>query len=311
MPALYVPSVLPSVKQWRELGLKTALVTLIASDGSSPRPIGSQMAIAEDGRAVGNITGGCAEAAIIAEARTRLAQGANGCVRYGAGSPYMDIRLPCGSGIDVYFDVHFTDSCLDELLSAQQRRQPVSLLIDPNRHSSIVRSGFPSLESHEIARAYPPVVRLVIAGKGPLVPILAQMASAADFEVIAFSSEPETLEATARFAAHTEHLATPASFRYAGYDRWTAFVSLFHEHEWEPTILSQALRSECFYVGALGSTRTHEMRVLTLREQGLESSLINRLHAPVGLKLGGKNPPEIALAILAEIVRTQYAPQQT
>jgi len=305
MPAVYVQSVLPSLRQWRAQGLATALVTMIATDGSAPRPVGSQMAIAENGNAVGNITGGCAEAAIVAEAQTRIASGRSGSVRYGAGSPYIDIRLPCGAGIDVYFDVAFSDESLARLLDAQSRREPAALAIDPVAlHTEVAVGAQPAAAGY--VRAYPPCPRLVMVGKGPMVPILAQLARAADFEVIALSPEPETLEATAPHAWRTEYLATPASFRFTAFDPWTAFVSLFHEHEWEPPILAQALQSNCFYVGALGSQRTHEVRLVTLRDLGLADASIARLHAPVGLKLGGKNPPEIAVAILAEIVQTQY-----
>jgi xanthine dehydrogenase accessory factor len=307
MPAIYLHSVLPALREWRAQGLRTALVTLVASDGSAPRPVGSQMAIAENGKAVGNITGGCAEAAIVAEAQARIARGQNGCVRYGAGSPYIDIRLPCGSGIDVYFDVDFTDTSLDALLAAQAARLPATLEIDGDKNISRVLPGAVPVAAGCHTRCYAPVARLVIAGKGPLVPILARLAGAADFEVFALSSEPETLEAVAPHALLAEYLATPQSFRYTGFDRWTAFVSLFHEHEWEPPILQRALDSACFYVGALGSRRTAAQRVGLLREIGVPEDAIARLHAPVGLQLGGHNPPEIAIAILAEIIQVQHA----
>lgn len=307
MPAIYLPTVLPALREWRTQGLRTALVTLIASDGSAPRPVGSQMAIAENGKAVGNITGGCAEAAIVAEAQARIARGENGTVRYGAGSPYIDIRLPCGSGIDVFFDVGFPDTALDALLSAQARRVPATLEIDTEAGVSRALTDDAAVTTGCHARYYPPLARLVMAGKGPLVPILARLASAADFEVIALSSEPETLEATAPHVLRAQYLATPESFRCDEFDRWTAFVSLFHEHDWEPPILQRALASPCFYVGALGSRRTAEQRVWLLREAGVPAEDIARLRAPVGLKLGGRNPPEIAIAILAEIVQVQHA----
>ncbi len=306
MPAIYVPSVLPNLRQWRALGLKTALVTLIAADGSAPRPLGSQMAIAETGAAVGNITGGCAEAAIVAEAQTRIVRGKSGTVRYGAGSPYIDIRLPCGSGIDVYFDVDFADSALVSLLSFQALRQPATLSINAAAGRVIV-APTPAADPGAYIRYYPPAPRLVVVGKGPTVPILARLASAADFEVIAMSSEVETLEATVAHAIRAEYLAAPEAFRFAEFDRWTAFVSLFHEHEWEPLILKQALASECFYVGALGSKRTHQERLVNLRCLGVTDAVLARIRAPVGLKLGGKNPPEIAVAIVAEIIQTQHA----
>lgn len=307
MPAIYLQSVLPALREWRSQGLRTALVTLIASDGSAPRPVGSQMAIAENGKAVGNITGGCAEAAIVAEAQARIANGRNGVVRYGAGSPYIDIRLPCGSGIDVYFDVGFPDAALHVLLDAGARRAPATLEIDTAAGVSRVLPGDVAVADGCHGRSYPPITRLLMAGKGPLVPILARLASATDFEVIALSPEPETLEATAPFALRAEYLATAESFRFDDFDRWTAFVSLFHEHEWEPPILRRALASPCFYVGALGSRRTADVRVGLLREAGVPDADIARLHAPVGLKLGGRNPPEIAIAILAEIIKVQHA----
>jgi xanthine dehydrogenase accessory factor len=307
MPAIYLRNVLPTLRRWRRAGLKTALVTLYHTDGSTPRPLGSQMAIAENGDAVGNITGGCAEAAIIDEAKTRIASGTSGSLRYGAGSPYMDIRLPCGSGIDVYFDVAFSDRDLDALLAAEAARRPASLTIDPLARHVVVSECTCSDASNSYSRHYLPIPRLVLAGKGPTVPILARLASAADFEVIALSPEPETLEATLPHAMRVEHLTAPEAFRFNEFDRWTGFVSLFHEHEWEPIILRKALASECFYIGALGSQRTHDERVVTLREMGVVDADIARIRAPVGLKLGGKNPPEIALAILAEIIQTQHA----
>ena len=309
MPAIYVPSVLPHLRRWREAGQRTALVTLIGTDGSAPRPLGSQMAITESGEAVGNITGGCAEAAIIAEAQNCLAHNANRSVRYGAGSPYIDIRLPCGSGIDVYFDVNFDAADLTQLLQAHASRLPAALTIDPVRHAiaAVVGTAPRSATPDTFTRAYLPTPRLVVVGKGPTVPILARLATAADFEVIALSSEHATLEVTAAHAVRAEYLATPASYAFNDYDPWTAFVSLFHEHEWEPSILAQVLRSNCFYIGALGSKRTHEVRIANLRALSVPDDLIARIRAPVGLKLGGKNPPEIALAILAEIVQVQYA----
>ena len=130
MPTRYVENVLPVLKAWRAEGHATVLATLVAQDGSAPRPRGSQMAIRADGEAVGNLTGGCAEAAIIAEAQARLAAGANRLLRYGKGSPYIDIRLPCGSGIDVFFDTQLRDEDLDLVLAANARREPASLVFD-------------------------------------------------------------------------------------------------------------------------------------------------------------------------------------
>ncbi len=308
MAAIYTENVLPWLREWRAAGGRTALATLVGIDGSAPRPLGSQMAVNEAGDAVGNITGGCAEAAIIAEARAAMRAGANRCVRYGAGSPYIDVKLPCGSGIDVYFDVGLDDAALARLLTAQAARQPAALLIDLASHRSAVRTAPPAdapAGGIMFEREYAPVTRLVLTGKGPIVPILSRLASDADFEVIAMSPERDTLAITARHARETRHLATPDSFDFPAFDAWTAFVSLFHEHEWEPPILTRVLASPCFYVGALGSRRTAEARLAGLRELGISPAALARLRGPVGFAIGARSPPEIAIAILAEIIATR------
>ena len=306
MATRYAGNVLPVLKTWREAGHPTVLATLVAQDGSAPRPRGSQMAIRADGEAVGNLTGGCAEAAIIAEAQARLAAGNNRLLRYGKGSPYIDIRLPCGSGIDVFFDVHFANRDLDLVLSANAGRQPASLVFDFDALTCRAEPGAVMLdEPRRWARLCEPTVRIHAVGKGPLVPLLAQLGDAAEFEVLVWSSEPETLARAQPFARSTHALTTPEAFSCGALDQWTAFLSLFHEHEWDPPILAQALASESFYVGALGSRRTAESRREVLRELGVSDEALARLHGPVGLDLGARSPPEIALAILGQIVQVR------
>lgn len=305
MPAKYIDDVLPSLALWRRRGLKTALVTLVAADGSAPRPIGSQMAVAEDGQAVGNLTGGCAEAAIIAEAMAAMAAGTDRCVRYGAGSPYIDIRLPCGSGIDVFFDVTLDDALLGALLAAKAHRREIAFCIDAAAGRRWIADAAPAAARGVYVRAITPAPRLVVVGKGPIVALLARMARAAEFEVLVWSSECETLADVADSADEARHLAAPEAFAFDAFDRWTAFVSLFHEHEWEPPLLARALAAPCFYVGALGSRRTHAARLAVLRARGVAEAALTRIHAPVGLPIGAKTPPEIAVSILAEIIQVR------
>ncbi|MBK6660633.1 MAG: XdhC family protein [Proteobacteria bacterium] len=306
MPARYMNNVLPTLAAWRRDGHRAALATLVFVDGSAPRPRGSQMAIRADGMAVGNLTGGCAEAAIIAEAQDCLAKGANRIVRYGKDSPYIDIRLPCGSGIDVFFDVTLGDQDLQQVLDANDAREPASLVFDLEQRSCRVEAGEVAPDGGSTwARLCEPTIRIWAVGKGPLVPLIAELGRAAEFEVIACSSETETLD-MARPHAHQAHALTTADgFECGPLDRWTAFVSLFHEHEWDPPILHKALASRAFYVGALGSKRTAAARRETLRDLGIPAAVIARLHGPVGLDLGARSPPEIALAILAQIVKVR------
>jgi xanthine dehydrogenase accessory factor len=311
MTARYMNDVLPTLHAWRAGGHRAALATLVFVDGSAPRPRGSQMAIREDGLAVGNLTGGCAEAAIIDEAQARIADGTNRLLRYGKDSPYMDIRLPCGSGIDVFFDVTLPLAELELITSANRAREAATLLIALDTLSArAVRGEVAPVGSGEWARLCEPAPRILAAGKGPLVPLIAQLGTAAEFEVVVWSSEAETLEMARPHASAVNALTTPDAFRCGQQDRWTAFLSLFHEHEWEPAILREALASACFYIGALGSRRTAETRCEQLLAFGVDAASIARIHGPVGLDIGARSPPEIALAILAQIVaqRRQLRP---
>ena len=304
MTARYMNDVLPTLLEWRRAGHAAALATLVFVDGSAPRPRGSQMAIRADGLAVGNLTGGCAEAAVIDEARARLAAGTNRLLRYGKGSPYMDIRLPCGSGIDVFFDVTLPLAALAQIVDANARRQAASLVFDLNQQSAHAAPGAVVLdEPGRWARLCEPVTRILAVGKGPLVPLIAQLGAAAEFEVAVWSSEAETLDMARPWAREAHALTTPDAFRCGELDRWTAFLSLFHEHEWDPPVLQAALATECFYIGALGSRRTAEARRETLAGLGVDAGAIARIHGPVGLDLGARSPPEIALAILGQIVQ--------
>jgi xanthine dehydrogenase accessory factor len=312
MIARYLNDVLPTLLAWRSAGHAAALATLVNVDGSAPRPRGSQMAIRADGEAVGNLTGGCAEAAIIAEAQARLAAGTNRLLRYGKGSPYIDIQLPCGSGIDVFFDVTLPLADLTLIVDANATRRPATLIFHLDTLLARAQLAPDSSDTaHRWARLCEPPLRIVACGKGPLVPLIAQLGSVAEFEVAVFSSEAQTLELARPYATSTLALTTPAAFQCGELDRWTAFVSLFHEHDWDPPILAQALASKCFYIGALGSQRTAAARRESLLALGLDAAAIARIRGPVGLNIGARSPPEIALAILGEIIQTRRLPRAT
>lgn len=306
MPARYMDDVLPSLATWRGQGIATALVTLVAVDGSAPRPLGSQMAVNAHGEAVGNITGGCAEAAIIAEARDCIERRANRQVRYGAGSPYIDIRLPCGSGIEVFFDVLLGDDDLHTLLEARRARRITALGFDLTaRRAGLVSMGSAVAAACGYVRVFEPVTRVLAVGKGPVLHLVAELGRAAEMEVIAISPEAETLDIARAHAHEVRRITTAEAFRCGELDEQTAFLSLFHEHEWEDAILAAALSSRCFYIGALGSRRTAAARREMLAAAGFDAAAIARIHGPVGLPIGARSPPEIALAILAEIVATR------
>ncbi len=277
---------------YRRSGQKAALLTLVQVDGSAPRPIGSQIAVSANGDKVGYITGGCAEASLVTEALDAIAENENRIRRYGEGSPYMDVQLPCGAGIDVHIAVDLEIEVIAEVVSALTARRKANLVLD------LANAG----GDGAYRREYAPRTQLAIVGKGPVTPALARLGAAAGMSVNVQSPEPETLEAADAFADIATPLTTPHNFSVASLDEWTAAAVLFHEHDWDPPILAGLLKSPCFYVGALGSRKTHAERVETLRALGVEAKEIARVSGPIGIDIRAKSPEEIAVSIIAEVI---------
>jgi xanthine dehydrogenase accessory factor len=303
----FTENVIPQLLEWRRAGLGSALVTLVGVDGSSPRRVGSQMAVNARGDYAGYISSGCAEAAIVAEAVAAIASGAPRTVRLGAGSRYMDVVLPCGSGIDVHFDAAIPTSVLEGLQATIGARVPAKLEIGFTPDSGaggIQRQAAPQV----FVRQYQPVLRIVVAGRGVIVETLAMMARPLEWEIVVASPDAEVLQRIAPLVRASQHLTRPGEFDASVIDAFSAVVLLFHDHDWEPPILAKCAGSPAFYVGALGSRRTHGERRLLLEGLGCAGDFVERIHSPVGLNIGAKNPPEIALAILAEILSAAPAP---
>ncbi|MFT3996182.1 MAG: XdhC family protein [Asticcacaulis sp.] len=288
-PPHYADYVLEDLLRWREEGQKTALLTLVRIDGSSPRPAGSQIAVAADGRATGAITGGCVEQTLVRDALTAMARGQNHVELYGEGSCFRDIVLPCGSGIHVCFDVTLEDARLKALVEARRaRRRAVYVCAGPDGAYS---------------RDYCPQPRLIVVGQGHIVPLLAHMATLSEFEVIALSPDEATRMRTPGAQGMYGGSGIEPGIESGWIDGATAVVSLFHDHDYEPGVLRAALGSEAFYIGALGSRATHLRRLEGLRADGWDEAALSRIQGPVGLDIGAKTPPEIALAVMAGVVR--------
>lgn len=286
---------------FRRQGQAVALVTLVGSEGGSPRPPGSQMVVAADGHYAGHLTGGCAETVIVDEARAALAEGRSRTLRLGTGSDYLDIQLPCGASVELFIDVTVDDEVMHAIHKALTERQVVALDTPAEGlHQAVIDPTGPDPASG-FRRWYYPRRRLVVYGKGPNAFTLAHLAQESDFSVSLQSPDQTTL-AACDGRMETGLLTSPASVRVAPLDPHTAAVLMFHEHDWEPALLRQLLQTECFYLGALGSRRTHQQRCEQLLEEGF-SQAPQRIHGPVGLDIGAGNPVEIAVSILAEMIQ--------
>ncbi|MAW80094.1 MAG: xanthine dehydrogenase [Parvularcula sp.] len=282
-----------------ERGAQVAFATLIYIDGSSPRATGAQMAISEDGGHAGSISSGCLERAIIDEARQAMARGAGGVIRYGKGSPFVDVALPCGSGVDILFSVNPDRNALAAALKALEERKPVSLAFRAGDVSEKAKTP------DAFTRHYEPAIRIVAAGFGPELTVLASLAHAAGFDFCALSPDDFALRDCA--SSQTIHLASSSQIQQISIDARSACVLLFHDREWERALAPRFLRSPAFYVGAVGGRKTAAARREMLIAEGLAPSEIDRLAAPIGLVPMTRDPAALAVSILAEIVAQSRA----
>ncbi len=305
---------LPIAQSWLEQGEPCVLVTLVGIDGSWPRRLGSQMVITQSGKIAGHISSGCLNHEIRHQALTALQEKKNRCIRYGKGSKYFDIVLPCGSGIDLYFDQSITAPLLADTILSAEKRQPFSLLTDLNTgitkqtelrdipaqkiKTERIREG----ENDLFERVYEPETRLVIYGSGLALETFAQLAATTNWQTEIYTPDAETRDALnsqgiPSFEYNRSHNEAPPEF-----DKWTAAVLLFHDHDWELPILKFILKSDCFYIGAQGSLRTHNDRLSALKAEGVSDKELQRLKGPMGLVQQTKSPVELAISTFAEII---------
>jgi xanthine dehydrogenase accessory factor len=294
----------PALRRARELGRPLALATLVSVEGGGPRPEGTQMVFAE-GVAAGYFSGGCVESDVADHAHACLADGAPRTLVYGEGSPWPDIRLLCGARIEIFVErVEADDPALARLLAAELERQPVVWVSD-----GTTRACAADLEPWPEARVekrYEPKARLVVIGGDPTALAIAQLGGQAEFETtLARPKGPESPPPIPGVAYLRSEPA--AALATVGIDAWTAVAICTHDAETDHAALLAALPSEAGYVGLLGARRRLPERLARLHAAGVSGSAIARLHAPIGLDIGGKAPWEVAIAVIGEIVAARYA----
>lgn len=254
-----------------------ALCTIVHIDDSFSRRVGAQLAIAADGMMVGSLADGCLESELARQAHIAAASGGPVLLRYGAGSPFVDFRLPCGAGIDILVD---PSPCIEqarETVALLDRRSPAQWLLPPQA------------APHARGITFLPALSLLTFGAGPEQDRLAYLARCAGIEARMVKPGPGGLS-----------LGRPPMDMPV--DGWTAIVVLFHDHEWESALLPWALGADAFFIGAIGGRLTRERRIAMLRRSGVDPDRIARLRAPVGLIPHTRDPDTMALSILADVM---------
>ncbi|WEK47753.1 MAG: XdhC family protein [Candidatus Andeanibacterium colombiense] len=261
-----------------------ALCTIVGIDGSFSRRVGAQLAVARDGTVAGDLADNCLNAELANQAAEAVADGAVRMLRYGKGSPFIDFRLPCGSGLDIVIDPNPDRSSLAAAAASVEARQESSLALPLPADTD---PGFLA------TRRYIPPVRLLVLGAGAectaLVDLARTQGIAADWREagngLALDKVPNDLAA----------------------DPWTAVLLLFHDHEWEHALLKWALSTDAFYIGAQGGAPARVERLARLRAAGLGDDQLTRINSPIGLIPRARDPQVLALSVLADVVGAHEA----
>jgi xanthine dehydrogenase accessory factor len=293
----------PALRQAQSAGEALALATLISVDGGGPRPPGTQMVFAP-GLVAGYFSGGCVEGDIAGHAAACLDDGEPRTLVYGEGSPWPDIRLLCGARIEIFVErIAAADDALAQLLAAEADRRPVTYVSD-----GYTRACAEELEpwpEAAVEKRYDPAQRLVVVGGDPTALAIAQLGAQAGFETTLVRPKgPETPPPIAGIAYRRDEPA--AALAALDVDPWTAVAIATHDIETDHEVLKAALPSAAGYVGLLGARRRLMGRLSELRADGVAESDIARLHAPIGLDIGGKAPWEVAVSVIGEITALRY-----
>jgi xanthine dehydrogenase accessory factor len=305
--------VLRTAVGWRAEGLAVVLVTVARTWGSSPRPPGSLMAMNERGDVVGSVSGGCIEDDLIVQMREGGARalGADALprvLRYGISADEAHrFGLPCGGTVELVLEPVSARSGLDALLQACRERRSTERTLDLRTGAATLREGrrdgVPQLDDARLVTYLGPQARLVLIGAGDLSRYLAQMALSVGFEVIVCDPRAEHRTGWQLDGVTVSHEMPDDLVQRLRPDARTAVIALTHDPKLDDLALIDALVSDAFYVGAIGSRRNSEQRRERLREHfDLSEHVLQSLHGPAGLYIGSKTPAEIALSILAEVV---------
>lgn len=295
-----------TLRAWRAQGHDAALATVVRTYGSSPRPAGSMAAIRDDGAVVGSVSGGCIEQDLIE--RTGKGFPATPQVLDFGGTPEENLRvgLPCGGKIELVFERAPDTPVLEQFCAALQASKPIARRLDVKSGCSEVFAPAETMQfawdGATLVIVHRPRLRLLIIGAVHTARYLAEMAQALDYAVLV--CEPrEEYRATWNLAGTTLLQGMPDDAVQAiRPDARTAIIALTHDPKLDDMALIEALCSNAFYVGALGSRRNQAMRRERLSQFDLSPEQIARLRGPVGLPIGSRTPAEIAVAILADLI---------
>ena len=310
---------------WHRKGKGAVLATVIQTWGSAPRPVGSQLVVSRDAEIMGSVSGGCVESAVVAEALDRLESGTCTILKFGVSDDEaFAVGLPCGGTIRIMVEPvgvgsGLCEDLLNQVVDARSGRTALAVETDTNDWSRKIvtyaeratafdgdRSGF---DDHaRFLWVLNPPLRLAIVGAAHISQPLSEMARLTGYDVLIIDPR-EAFASESRFPGHQlSHDWPDVALSAYGLDHRTAVVTLTHDPKIDDPALESALRAPVFYIGALGSRRTHGKRVERLTNAGFTETQIARIDAPIGADIGSKSPAEIAVSVMAELTERLRRP---
>ncbi|HET6803003.1 MAG: XdhC family protein [Betaproteobacteria bacterium] len=310
--------VLRTSADWVDAGRRVLLVTVVKTWGSSPRPEGAMLAVRDDGHVVGSVSGGCIEDDIVDRTR-REGQQATKCdvVTYGVSADEARrFGLPCGGTLQLVVEPLTRESGMRALLREVETGHLVARRLDlasgfATLHPARANDGL-EFDGKVLRTIHGPRYRMLVIGASQLSKYLAQIAVGLDYQVTICDPREEYTETWDVPGVTLVRTMPDDTVQAMNLDERSAVVALTHDPKLDDLALMEALKSPAFYIGALGSRANNEKRRERLRDFDLSDTEIARLHGPIGLYIGSRTPPEIAVSILAEItaVKNGVDPRQ-
>ncbi|MFT0866141.1 XdhC family protein [Pseudomonas sp. CAM1A] len=310
--------VLRTTHDWLQAGHRVLLATVARTWGSSPRPVGSMMALRNDGRVVGSVSGGCIEDDLIHRYTTAyggpgLPLGRPEVIRYGVSADEAHrFGLPCGGTLELILEFEPAMLPLQQLLEQlDQGRLMRRRLALQSGAVSLAATTTPeqfSFDGQHMVNTLGPGYRMLLIGAGALAEYLATMALFNGFRVAVCDPRPKHMTTWA--VAGVEHLKgmPDDAVRAFNADLRTCIIAVSHDPKLDDLALLEALHGPAFYIGAIGSRRNSQLRRERLIEHfGETEQSLERLHGPIGIYIGSKTPAEIAVSVMAEVLAAKNA----
>jgi xanthine dehydrogenase accessory factor len=304
--------VLRTAEEWRKSGRKVALGTIVKTWGSAPRPVGAMVAIRDDGQITGSVSGGCVEDDLIEKTKEKILDAkAPQLLTYGVTNEEATRwGLPCGGTLQLVMEPVTDQSGFADLLKKVTSQQLVKRRLDLKSGRATLEPGrwqdVLEFDGTTLSTVHGPRWRLVLIGAGQLTRYLAEMARMLDYHVVVIDPREEYANGWDVQGVPLERGMPDDVVRDLQLDGHSALVALTHDPKLDDLALMEGLKSAAFYVGAIGSKKNNDARRERLKEFDVSTEEIARLRGPVGLYIGSKTPPEIAVAIVAEMTAVRH-----